>query len=145
MRRWLPGDGLGWLLFVFGLISLGNAAWMLADPLRWYHDLPAEVPDFGPFNPHFVRDIGCAFATVGVALVWAALSPPRRFALTAIATVFYAAHAVLHVFDTLRGAASPEHWLLDLPGVYLPAILLLAATSSARKREGATHATRPDR
>ena len=65
MRRWLPGDGLGWLLLIFGAISLGNAVWMLADPLRWYHELPAEVPDFGPFNPHFVRDIGCAFATVG--------------------------------------------------------------------------------
>jgi hypothetical protein len=145
MNRLLPRDGLGWLFFVLGLVSLGNAAWMLADPLRWYHDLPAEVPDFGPFNPHFVRDIGCAFATVGVALVWAALSPPRRFALAAVATFFYVAHAVLHVFDTLRAAVEPMHWLLDFPGVYLPAIVLVAATLSARKREGEEYATRPDR
>jgi hypothetical protein len=120
---------------------------MLADPLAWYHDLPAEVPDFGAFNPHFVRDIGCAFATVGVALVWAALSPPRRFALAAVASLFYAGHAVVHVLDTLRAAVEPEHWLLDFPGVYLPAIVLVAATLSARKREaeGAEHATRPHR
>jgi hypothetical protein len=145
MQRWLPGDGLGWIFWVFGVISLGNAAWMLADPLAWYHDLPAEVPDFGAFNPHFVRDIGCAFATVGVALVWAALAPPRRFVLAAVASLFYAGHAVLHVFDTLRAAVEPEHWLLDFPGVYLPAIVLVAATLSARKLEGVEHATRPHR
>jgi hypothetical protein len=132
----LPRDGLGWLLLVFGLGSLGNAAWMLGDPLGWYQDLPAAVPDFGPFNPHFVRDIGCAFTTVGVALVWAAFSPARRFTLVVIACVFYAAHAGLHVFDTLRGAVGLDHVLLDFPGVYLPAILLLVAVRIARRREG---------
>jgi hypothetical protein len=107
---------------------------MLADPLGWYLHLPAAVPDFGPFNPHFVRDIGCAFLTVGVALVWAALSPAHRLALVVIACVFYAAHAALHVFDTLRGAVEPDHLLLDFPGVYLPAILLLVAWRIARRR-----------
>jgi hypothetical protein len=131
----LPRDGLGWLLFVFGLGSLGNAVWMLVSPLGWYHDLPAAVPDFGPFNPHFVRDIGCAFATVGLALVWAALAPARRVALVGVACVFYAAHAALHVFDTLRGAVELDHVLLDFPGVYLPALVLAAALAGARRRE----------
>ena len=144
MRGWLPRDGLGWLLWVFGAVSLGNAVWMLVDPLLWYHELPAAVPDFGPFNPHFVRDIGCAFATVGVAFVWAALVPRRRFALAAIGTVFYVAHAALHVFDMLRGAAPHAHWWLDFPGVYLPAILLLVAVVIARRREGVEDATRTD-
>jgi hypothetical protein len=145
MRRWLPGDGLGWLFWALGWLSLFNAVWMLADPLAWYHHLPAAVPDFGPFNPHFVRDIGCAFATAGVALVWAALSPPRRFPLAAVATLFYVAHAALHVFDMLRGAVEHDHWLLDFPGVYLPAIVLVIATLRARKLEGVEHATRPHR
>ena len=144
MRRWLPRDGLGWLLLVFGLSSLGNAVWMLVDPLHWYHELPAEVPDFGPFNPHFVRDIGCAFATVGVALTWAALAPRRRFALVAVGTFFYVAHAVLHVFDMLREAVEPGHWWLDFPGVYLPAIVLLVAALIARRREGVEDAPRAD-
>ena len=93
------------------MISLGNAAWMLAAPFAWYQDLPAEVPDFGPFNPHFVRDIGCAFATIGFAFVWAALAPARRYALAVVGTFFYAAHALVHVFDTLRHAVEPEHVL----------------------------------
>jgi hypothetical protein len=91
--RLLPRDGLGWLLFALGALSLGNAAWMLIDPFHWYRELPAGVPDFGPFNPHFVRDIGCAYLTAGVALVWAALAPRRRVALVAIGLLFYAAHA----------------------------------------------------
>jgi len=144
MKRWLPEDGLGWALLVFGAGSLGNAAWMLVDPLHWYHELPAAVPDFGAFNPHFLRDIGCAFATVGFALVWAALAPRRRFALVAVATFFYVAHAGLHVFDMLREAVEPEHWRLDFPGVYLPAILLLVAAVIAHRREGVEHATRAD-
>jgi len=117
-------DPLGWLLVVFGVLTLGNALWMLAGPLHWYTDLPAAVPDTGPFNPHFVRDIGCAFLATGIALIWAARSPRFRLPLVGTAAVFLAAHAVLHVYDTLRGALEANHWLLDLPGVYLPGVLL---------------------
>jgi hypothetical protein len=55
-------------LLALGLGNLANGTWMFIDPLHWYHELPAGVPDFGDFNPHFVRDIACAFVTVGVAL-----------------------------------------------------------------------------
>jgi hypothetical protein len=118
-------DLLFWLLLVSAAIGAANATWMLVDPRHWYHDLPAAVPDTGPFNEHFVRDIGAAFATVAVALVWAAFAPRWRPPLVAIATLFVTAHALLHVFDTLRGFLDAHHWLLDLPGVYLPAAILV--------------------
>ncbi len=118
----------GAVLGLAGIGSIANGVWMLAAPQLWYTDLPAGVPDFGPFNPHFVRDIGCAFFTVGVALVWAWRSPRFRLPLAGVAAVFFGAHAVLHVFDTLRGAVDAHHWWLDLPGVYAPALLLAAAT-----------------
>ena len=137
-------DGWGWLFLIFGGISLANAVWMFVDPLRWYHDLPAGVPDFGPFNPHFVRDIGCAFATVGIAQVWAAFSPRFRTPLVAISAVFLVAHALLHIFDTATGAVEPHQWLLDLPGVYLPAVVLGVASWILMRREGGVHATRTD-
>lgn len=117
-------DGLRWPLLLLGAVSLGNALWMLAGPMHWYHELPAAVPDTGPFNAHFVRDIGCAFVAVGVALVWAARTPRYRMPLVVISALFYVAHAALHVFDTLTGALDADHWALDLPGVYLPALLL---------------------
>ena len=117
-------DPIGWVLLVLGVVSVGNALWMLAGPMHWYHELPAGVPDTGPFNAHFVRDIGCAFVAIGAALLWAARAPQVRAPLVAIAALFYVAHAALHVFDTLSGALDADHWALDLPGVYLPALLL---------------------
>lgn len=117
-------DLMFWLLLVSAVLSTANAVWMLVDPQRWYHDLPAAVPDTGPFNEHFVRDIGAAFATMAVALYWAAFAPRWRPPLVAIAALFLVLHAALHVFDTLRGFLDGHHWLLDLPGVYFPAVLL---------------------
>ncbi|MGH0029144.1 MAG: hypothetical protein ACQGVC_05105 [Myxococcota bacterium] len=137
-------DGLGWLLLVLGVGSVANALWMLAGPMHWYEELPAAVPDTGPFNPHFVRDIGCAFLTVGVAQVWAAFRPALRYPLVAIATLFLAAHAVLHVYDTAVGNLPNDHWWLDAPGVYLPALVLAGVTWMLRDDGGGSHATRAD-
>lgn len=129
-------DGWGWLCLALGVGSLANALWMLAGPMHWYTDLPAAVPDTGPFNPHFVRDIGCAFLTVGVALVWAAFAAALRRPLLAVAALFFAAHALLHVYDTVAGNLPHSHWWLDLPGVYLPAVLLVWATWAQRAAHG---------
>ncbi len=126
-------DGWGWVFAVFGVGFLANALWMLAGPMHWYTDLPAAVPDTGPFNPHFVRDIGCAFLTVGVALLWAAFSRRVREPLVAIAALFLVAHGFLHAYDTLRGALGYNHWWLDLPGVYFPAIVMGVAVFKTRR------------
>jgi hypothetical protein len=105
---------------IVGLLNLANGLWMLAAPARWYHDLPAGVPDTGPLNLHFVRDIGAAFTTIGVVLLVAA---PSRGVLLAT-TLFYVLHALVHVADLASGRLEPAHWLIDLPGVFLPAVLL---------------------
>ena len=131
----------GWVYLVLGLGTIANALWMLAGPMHWYTDLPAAVPDTGPFNAHFVRDIGCAFLTVGVALVWAAYAPAWRWPLVGVAALFMTAHALLHIYDTVRGALDAHHWWLDLPGVYLPAVILAAIAVVLVRREGGTHAT----
>lgn len=128
-----------WIILVMGVGSILNALWMLAGPMHWYTDLPAAVPDTGPFNPHFVRDIGCAFLATGVALVWAFFSPRFRLPLVSVGALFLAAHAILHAYDTLRGALGHDHWLLDLPGVYLPGVLLpIFAYRLAQKDREAT-------
>ncbi len=134
-------DRWGWVYLVFGVMSIGNALWMLAGPMHWYTDLPAAVPDTGPFNPHFVRDIGCAFLTAGGALVWAAFDVRYRLPLVAVATLFLTAHAILHVYDTARGALGHDHWWLDFPGVYLPALVLIPATAILWRNEGVSNAT----
>jgi len=110
--------------WLFGLVNVANGLWMLAAPASWYHGLPAGVPDTGPLNVHFVRDIGAAFTTIGVAL-WLAAPAARRHAGVLRATaLFYGLHALVHVSDLCAGRLAAGHWLVDFPGVFLPAIVL---------------------
>ena len=137
-------DRWGWLFLVMGAGSVANALWMLGGPMHWYTDLPAAVPDTGPFHPHFVRDIGCPAFTAGAALGCAAFAPrsppppggpPPRFS-TALPC------PPLH--DTAIGNLPQNHWWLDVPGVYAPAVLLIVSTAILKRREGEEHATRAD-
>jgi hypothetical protein len=127
----------GWILTLLGVGMIANALWMFAGPMHWYHELPAAVPDTGPFNPHFVRDIGCAFLTAGVGLVWAARSARYRVPLTGLAALFLTAHALLHVYDTSVGNLPSDHWWLDFGGVYLPVVLLAFVMIRMRRSEPA--------
>ncbi len=126
-------DAMTGLLAALALATAANALWMLVDPAGWYAGLPAGVPDTGPYNEHFVRDIGCAFGTMALALGWAALRARWRAPLVAVVAVFLAGHASLHVFDTARGFLHTDHWLLDLPGVYAPALLLAVLAWKLRR------------
>ena len=125
-RRRVEPESL--LLLVLGALQVANALWMLLSPRAWYETLPAGVPDTGPLNVHFVRDIGCAFLASGLALIVAALSSRDRLRLACvgIASVFIVGHAAVHLWDLAQGALSARHWLLDLPGVFVPALVLLA-------------------
>ena len=116
------------VLFVLGALNLANAFWMLVAPEHWYMHLPAGVPDTGPLNAHFVRDIGCAFLATGVALVWAAATSHAnvRLACVVLAALFLCGHAAVHLMDLAQGTLDARHWLLDLPGVFVPALLLTA-------------------
>jgi hypothetical protein len=123
-----------WLLALFGAGNLANAAWMLADPAGWYLNLPAAVPDTGPLNTHFVRDVGSAFAVMGAALLLAAARPVLRAPMLGVVALFYVMHALVHVTDTLAGRLPPSHWTIDLPGVYVPALLMVGLTAAAARR-----------
>lgn len=121
-------DPWTWIFLVSGLGNLANGLWMLAAPAHWYATLPAAVPDFGPLNEHFVRDIGSAFTMLGLALLWGAGRVAVRVPVLALVTLFNAFHALVHVWDTSRGLVGPEHWGIDFPAVYLPTIILVILT-----------------
>jgi hypothetical protein len=67
------------LLWIVGLLQLAIAAVMLFAP-RSFYDLVPGVTETGPFNPHFVRDVGAAFLVAGAGLLWFARDggPGRR-------------------------------------------------------------------
>jgi hypothetical protein len=127
-------DPWTWIFALSGLGNLANGLWMLADPVGWYTKLPAAVPDFGPLNEHFVRDIGSAFTMLGVGLLWATVSHAVRLPVLVLVTLFSGLHALVHVYDTGRGLVGPEHWGIDFPAVYLPTVLLIVLTVMLARR-----------
>jgi hypothetical protein len=132
-------DPWTWVFLVSALGNLANGVWMLADPAGWYATLPAAVPDFGPLNEHFVRDIGATFTMLGLGCAWATLRASVRLPVLVLLTLFYGLHALVHVYDTSRGLVGPEHWSIDFPAVYLPSVYRVVLTL-ARARRAEAHA-----
>ena len=114
------------LLWIFSASSIFNAAWMLVAPQHWYHNLPAHVPEYGPLNTHFVRDIGVAFLISGIGLAFAAFRPVERRAFVLFAVFFFVGHALVHLSEVFMGGAAAHLWKGELLLVYLPALMLAA-------------------
>ena len=106
-----------------GIALAGNGAFMLFAPLAWYGLVPG-VPETGPFNPHFVRDIGCAYLVTGASLLWL-LREARAWPAALAAGAFLGLHAALHVVEFAEGRVQIAHAASDAVLVVLPAVLLL--------------------
>ncbi|MGH8504846.1 MAG: hypothetical protein ACRETM_02645 [Stenotrophobium sp.] len=116
---------------LLALILAANGLLMLAAPEYWYQLIPG-VPDTGPFNPHFVRDIGCAYLVSGGAFLWL-LRDARARSAAQLAAIFLTLHALTHVWDGLAGRETLDHLIDDIPGVFvLPALALWLSWTQAR-------------
>ncbi|MEZ5810657.1 MAG: hypothetical protein R3D45_04505 [Rhizobiaceae bacterium] len=116
-----------------------NGLFMLALPGRWYETVPG-VEHTGPFNGHFVNDIGLAFLAAAAGLALAAFRPGRSRAFLAAPAVFLGGHALLHLAEFLHGHSGAaeiarDTFLILVPGL-LPAWLLWQDSRAARN--GAT-------
>jgi hypothetical protein len=113
------------LFFIFGVLSLFNGVWMLFAPQSWYNDLPAGVPDTGPYNGHFIRDLGLVFVLIAGGFFWMVYRIHQSRPILLLITIFFVGHAILHVLDLLSSRLPHSHWTMDTPAVFLPAILLI--------------------
>jgi hypothetical protein len=111
------------LSILLALTMGANGAVMLAAGRWWYGVVPG-VSETGPFNPHFVKDIGAAYLVVGAAYAWLALrgSPAARGAAAAGA-LFLCLHAAIHLAEAVGAPAGLADLARDFPGVILPALL----------------------
>jgi len=134
-----PVDSVVLVLWLLGVVNLANGVWMLADPAGWYHGLPAAVPDTGPLNLHFVRDVGGIYVTMAGALFWAGARRAQRVPLVATVLCFHLLHAGAHALDTLHGRLPVSHWLIDFPGVYLPTLVLAVLLAVFARAPHAEH------
>lgn len=113
-----------------GLFLFGNGLFMLVVPSPWYHFVPG-VTHTGPFNQHFIRDIGLIQMFLGAAFGIGMIRPASRLALWAAATSWLIAHAGLHLWEVAVGICSPSVIVRDFPAVTLPAVIGIALTAWA--------------
>ena len=117
---------------LIGAVSAGNGVLMLAAGRQWYAQTPG-VAETGPFNPHFVADVGAAYLVAALSLLARALRPDLWPAAVSGA-LFFAAHALIHVAGILGGGS--HHAAFETGLVIIPAALALYAAfpSSKEKR-----------
>jgi hypothetical protein len=105
----------------------GNGVAMLFAGYWWYGVVPG-VTATGPYNAHFVRDIGAAYLVTAASLGWFAWRPREAWPALAAAAAFLTLHAAIHVFDAACGTKPLQDVARDFAGVYLPALIALGLT-----------------
>lgn len=117
---------------VLAAVFTANALAMLLAGWWWYGAVPG-VTATGPYNPHFVRDIGAAYLVTAAGLAWFAWRPTQGWPALAIGAGFLTLHAAVHVYDAACGTTPMADVLRDLAGVYLPALLTLGIALTTPK------------
>jgi hypothetical protein len=107
---------------LMGLAALANGIFMLVSPEHWYFAVPG-VTTTGPFNQHFIRDIGLIFLFVGASFLLGAAKAEYRVVLWAAPTLWLTAHALFHFWEVAVGICAPSALARDFPAVTLPAIV----------------------
>ena len=115
------------LAVVLGVAAIANGVFMLASPEDWYFAVPG-VTDTGPFNQHFLRDIGLIFVLMGAGFLIGAARPRLRVLLWAVPTIWLSGHALFHFWEVAVGICSPSVLPRDFPAVTLPAIIGVVLT-----------------
>ena len=110
------------LAIALGVAAIANGVFMTFAPESWYWAVPG-VPDRGPFNQHFVRDIGILYALIGGAFVVGAVRRAQRVLCWGLPTAWLGGHALFHVWEVAVGICGPEALVVDFGGVTLPALL----------------------
>jgi hypothetical protein len=84
------------LLVLLGVFHIVNGLFMLIAPAEWYASVPG-VTATGPFNPHFILDIGMAFVASGAGLILGARRGTNAAILACAGAAWPALHALIHV------------------------------------------------
>ena len=87
--------GVRLALFVLGIGHLALGAWQALAPRSFYDG----IAGFGPYNPHFIRDVATFTVALGVVLLLAAVRSSWRVPVLFYATLQYALHTINHVVD----------------------------------------------
>jgi len=110
-----------WIAAILGVFNAANGLGMLFAGSMWWNSVPG-VPDTGPYNAHFVQDVGAAFLVAGITLLVRAWRPAYWPAAVA-GSGFPVVHGLIHVVMIVTG--HDHHAGADLAAVIVPAALAL--------------------
>jgi hypothetical protein len=128
--------GLG---VVLGIGAVANGFYMLASPTGWYFAVPG-VTMTGPFNQHFIRDIGLIYLFLGGAFLFGAARPDYRIVAWAAPALWLSGHALFHFWEVAVGICGTSALARDFPAVTLPALFgTLIAVWAIGDRRAARH------
>jgi hypothetical protein len=135
--------GRSLILGLAALLGIGlgaNGVYMLADPASWYFAVPG-VTTTGPFNQHFLRDIGLIFILTATAMLAGVVRADMRIALWSASGLWLAGHALFHIWEVAVGICGADAIARDFPAVTLPALIALALATWAWRdlRSPTTH------
>lgn len=108
------------LMGLNGLLNVGNGLYMLYAPATWYVIVPT-VTGTGPFNQHFIRDIGISHLLVGIGYLWGIAAPVQRIWMWGAATVWLTFHGIFHLWEIAVGICGTDVIAQNWHAVYLPA------------------------
>ncbi|HWA61123.1 MAG TPA: hypothetical protein VG939_07100 [Caulobacteraceae bacterium] len=107
---------LAWVLAA--LLGANALAQLFAGPW-WYETVPG-VTSTGPYNAHFVKDIGAAYGVVALALAWRAWRPTAAaFGALMAGAAFLVLHAAVHVADALMDGHAVHDFGRDFLAIYV--------------------------
>lgn len=110
------------IALALGVGGLANGLFMLAAPETWYYVVPG-VTSTGPFNQHFLRDIGLIYLFLGMAFLTGAALPQVRVVLWGAATLWLCGHAFFHFWEVAVGICGPSALARDFLDVTLPGLI----------------------
>ena len=105
------------------LFYLLNGLAMIIVPELWYQYTPG-ADETGPFNVHFVRDIGIAFSVSSVGLWYAfAQRQTPNLPLAWLAIAFLIGHSILHQVEMITMQMSVQEIARDFSLIVLPVLI----------------------
>jgi hypothetical protein len=112
------------LLLLLGAVHLANGAAMLIAPMSWYETVPG-VTGTGPFNHHFILDVGMAFIASGSLLALGARAGVSAPAFAIAGASWPILHALIHIagWFTSGFPSEPRNIFSDAVGVVALAVL----------------------
>lgn len=93
-------------LVAFGLLNVLIGLSMLLAP-GFFFD---HIGDYGTRNDHYIGDVGAFYVAGGAGLLIAAQCPAWRLPVCAVAAIWYALHAVNHLFDVGQASSNASGW-----------------------------------